>query len=118
MLQEPHDPDRLQRMEVMLADVHREILGEMGGDRIGLKGEMREARREIGDLRSRVDALENVAKKLEDAPGAEAEQEVKAAKATRRNFGQLIAAAFIGGGISQAWQMAAKAVESLFSGHH
>ena len=100
----------------MVADIHRELMGEMGTDRPGLRGDVRELKREVVAQRAEIDRHDREIQELKVAPGNEARQEIHRRHDRRSNLGLYAAVAVVSGSVAAVWQLVTAAFKAIF--HH
>ncbi len=101
----------------MVADIHRELMGEMGTDRPGLRGDVRELKREVVAQQAEIDRHEREIQDLKAAPGNEARREVHLRHDQRGSLGLYAAVAVVSGFVAAGWQLVTAAFKALFVHH-
>ncbi len=100
----------------MVTDIHHEILGELGSDRPGLRGDVRGLKLKVAAQHAAIDRHEREIQELKSTPGNDARQEIRRRREQKSSFGLYAAVAAVSGSVAALWQLAAAAFKAWL--HH
>ena len=100
----------------MVAEIHRDLMGDLNSDRPGLRGDVRELKREVTAQRTEIDRHDREIQELKEAPGGEARLAIARRRDRQSSLGLYASVAVISGAVAAGWQVVLAALKTLF--HH